>query len=59
MTFVKHSISLPKDLYDYADKKARKSARARGHRPNFSAAVAEMVMAAKLADDKKPAKLAA
>lgn len=55
MKFVKRSLSLPPDLNKFIETKARKNAKARGSRENFSAVVAEMVMAAKANEETKQA----
>ncbi len=54
MKFVKRSICLPEDLHKFAEKRARDISKGRGHRVNFSAAIAEMVMRAKLSEIHNP-----
>ncbi len=55
MKFVKRSLSLPPDLNKYVETRARRTARQRGARQNFSAVVAELVMAAKQNEEPKQA----
>jgi hypothetical protein len=57
MKTVKRSITLPLDLYQYADKRAGQLAEERGSVKNFSAVMAELLVDAKRA--RKPRKRAA
>ena len=43
MKFVKKSISLPKELFEFAEKSAEKQAKARGGEPNLSAYLRELL----------------
>lgn len=44
MKFVKKTISLPEDVYQFAEKKANQLAAERGSAPNLSAVVRELLL---------------
>ena len=47
MNCVKRSVTLPKGLNSFVEKRARKAGKARGQQPNFSAALADIIIEAR------------